>query len=199
MGLVLTESNYLGDWLKDEFGAPNYCREEVTVLVPADLPSGQVLGVESTFSKYAKYDNSNPAAAAGILINSILEADPLLVTSIVDATNTATVTTTTPHGLVTGDIVRISGATVDADLNGNYSVTVTSATVFTITSANVSDATYTESTLRVTKLNQAGVVLKRGPAVVNKAGLNWGASDGTGITAGLADLATLNIIAREGV
>jgi hypothetical protein len=101
--------------------------------------------------------------------------------------------------LITGDIVKISGATVDTDVNGNYSVTVTTTTVFTITSASVTDATYTESTLRVTKLNRKAAVLARGPATVSKAGLNWGTSDATGITAGLADLKLLGIIAREGV
>lgn len=198
--MSLNEQQYLGDWLKEEF-CMNYCREEVTVLVDADRPSGQVLGVESVFSKYAPYDNSNPAAASAVLIEAQALAEAKTVTSIVDLVNTATVTTTSPHGLVTGDIVKISGATVDTDLNGNYSVTVSSTTVFTVTSASVSDATYTEATLRVTKLNRKASVLKRGPAIISSSGLNWGASDGTGITAGLADLAALTppIIAREGV
>lgn len=197
--MSLNEQQYQGDWLKSEEAAPNYCREEVTVLIDADRPTGQVLGIESTFSKYAPYDNSNPAAAAAILIENQALAEALLVTSIVDATNTATVTTTTPHGLVTGDIVKISGGTVDTDINGNYSVTVTTTTAFTVTSANVTDATYTEATLRVTKLNRKAAVLVRGPAIITSAGLNWGSSDATGITAGLADLKLLGIIARDGV
>lgn len=198
--MSLNEQQYLGDWLKEEYGEPaGYCREEVTVLIDANRPSGQVLGIESVFSKYAPYDNSNPAAAAAILIAGQTLAEAKTVTSIVDSSTTATVTTPTPHGLITGDIVKISGATVDTDLNGNYSVTVTTTTVFTVTSANVTDATYTESTLRVTKLNRKAAVLVRGPATVSKAGLNWGTSDSTGITAGLADLKLLGIIAREGM
>jgi hypothetical protein len=91
--MPLTEQQYLGDWLKEEYGTPTgYCREEVTVLIDADRPSGQVLGVESVFSKYAPYDNSNPAAAAAILIENQILADAKTVTSIVDASNTATVT-----------------------------------------------------------------------------------------------------------
>ena len=197
---VLTQEKYLGDWLVDEFGAPNYCREEVVVLAPVDLPSGQVLGVESSFSKYARYDNSDPAAAAGVLVNAIDKADANEVTSIVDLSDAATVTTPVPHGLIVGDIVCISGATADTDLNGNYAVaTVPTTTTFTIVTANVTDATYTEATLRITKLNHAAAMLSRGPATISKAGLDWGDSDSTGITAGLVDLLALLIVAREGV
>lgn len=39
-------------------------------------------------------------------------------------------------------------------------------------------------------------VLRRGPALVKTGALGWGSNDATGITAGLADLAALNIIAR---
>lgn len=72
------------------------------------------------------------------------------LTSIVDSSNTATVTTSTAHGLQVGQLVTVSGATVDTDLNGTYYVqTVGSTTTFTITTSGVTDATYTESTLVV--------------------------------------------------
>lgn len=72
------------------------------------------------------------------------------LTSIVDAANTSTVTTSTAHGLAVGNLVTITGATVDTDLNGTYFIqTVGSTTTFTITTSGVSDATYTESTLVV--------------------------------------------------
>lgn len=65
------------------------------------------------------------------------------LTSIVDATNTATVTTASEHGLAVGNLVTIAGAS-DADLNGTYYIqTVPSTTTFTITTASVTDATYT--------------------------------------------------------
>lgn len=73
------------------------------------------------------------------------------LTNIVDAANTSTVTTATAHGLYIGARVTITGATVDTDLNGTYTVaTVPSSTTYTITTASVSDATYTESTLVIT-------------------------------------------------
>lgn len=71
--------------------------------------------------------------------------------SIVDLVNTGTVTTTDPHGLTTGDKVIISGVTTDADLNGIYTVTVTSTTAFTITTASVTDGTYTDPTTILAK------------------------------------------------
>ena len=72
------------------------------------------------------------------------------LTSIVDSSNTSTVTTSTAHGLSVGNRVTISGATVDPDLNGSYVIqSVPNSTTFTITTANVTDGTYNESTLTV--------------------------------------------------
>jgi hypothetical protein len=63
--------------------------------------------------------------------------------SIVDANNTATVTTSTPHGLAAGTRVSVSGAISDFDLNRTYRVQTTpSATAFTITTVNVADGVY---------------------------------------------------------
>ncbi len=71
-------------------------------------------------------------------------------TQIVDSSNTSTVTTSADHGLQVGNLVTISGATIDADLNGTYVIqTVPSTTTFTVTTASVTDATYNENTLRV--------------------------------------------------
>lgn len=71
------------------------------------------------------------------------------LTNIVVLTNVGTVNITA-HGLAVGQRVIISGATVDADLNGSYIVqTVPDANSFTITTASVADATYTEATLVV--------------------------------------------------
>jgi hypothetical protein len=72
------------------------------------------------------------------------------ITQIVDASNTGTVTVAEDHGLSVNNRVVISGVTGDTDLNGTYIVlTVPSATTFTITTANVTDATY----------NNAGITL----------------------------------------
>jgi hypothetical protein len=72
------------------------------------------------------------------------------VTQIVDAANTATVTTAAAHGLAVNNSVTIAGVTGDTDLNGTYRIlTVPSTTTFTVTSASVTDATY----------NTAGITL----------------------------------------
>lgn len=72
------------------------------------------------------------------------------LTSIVDSGSTSTVTTSTAHGLQVGNLVTVSGATVDTDLNGTYYIqSVGSTTTLTITTSGVTDATYTEATLAV--------------------------------------------------
>ena len=65
-------------------------------------------------------------------------------TSIIQAAGLATATTATPHDLITGDLVTVSGAT-QTDYNGVVSVTVTSTTVFTyaVAAGTVSPATGT--------------------------------------------------------
>jgi len=69
--------------------------------------------------------------------------------SIDDAANTGTVSTSTAHGLVVGNVVTISGAS-DNDLNGTFYVqTIGTATTFTITTANVTDDSYVNSELAV--------------------------------------------------
>jgi hypothetical protein len=72
------------------------------------------------------------------------------LTSIVDLVNTSTVNWPS-HGFLntTGQYVAIVGGTVDTSLNGVYAVTYVDANSFTITTASVDDATYTESTLSV--------------------------------------------------
>lgn len=73
------------------------------------------------------------------------------LTNIVDSSNTSTVTTSSAHGLYIGARVIVSGATVDTDLNGTYTVlTVPSPTTYTFTTVSVGDSTYTESTLVIT-------------------------------------------------
>ena len=56
----------------------------------------------------------------------------LAITSITRASTTATVTTAAPHGLSTGDVVAITGAT-EAEYNVNAPITVTGASAFTYT------------------------------------------------------------------
>jgi hypothetical protein len=65
------------------------------------------------------------------------------VTSIVDSSNTATITFSAAHGLSVGNRITISGST-STQLNTTYKVAgVTNTTVITVTTASVTDATYT--------------------------------------------------------
>ena len=69
-----------------------------------------------------------------------------LLASIVDSSNTATVTTVGNHGLSVGNIVIVQGVVSDVDLNGTYTVqSVGSGNTFTISTVNVSDGTYNAS------------------------------------------------------
>lgn len=87
--------------------------------------------------------------AVGTTATFVVSAKTL--TSIVDSSNTATVTTVADHGLTAGATVVVSGATGDTDLNGTYTIlTVPTSKTFTFTSASVTDATYNETTLTVT-------------------------------------------------
>ena len=75
------------------------------------------------------------------------------LTNVVDSTTTATVTTASAHGLWIGAHVTIAGVTTSGGtaLNASYPVlTVPSSTSFTITTAGVSTATYTDSGLTLT-------------------------------------------------
>lgn len=75
---------------------------------------------------------------------------PAAITSITSAALLATVTTTAPHGLVTGRRVVISGA-VETEYNGEYAITKTGASTFTYTFAGsaTSPATGTKTLLPV--------------------------------------------------
>lgn len=57
---------------------------------------------------------------------------PVALSSITHVTTAATATTASPHGLATGNIITISGAS-PAAYNGTFTITVTSPTVFTYT------------------------------------------------------------------
>jgi len=70
------------------------------------------------------------------------------LTSIVDATNVATATTSTNHGLSVGNTISVYGSTVAA-LNGGYTITAVTPTTFQFTTVGVSDGTYDNATLGV--------------------------------------------------
>lgn len=69
------------------------------------------------------------------------------LTNLVDSANTGTVTAAN-HGLAVGNLVAITGNATDTDLNTSYYVqTVADANTFTVTTANVTDATYTDAAM----------------------------------------------------
>lgn len=107
------------------------------------------------------------------------------VTSIVDSSNTSTVTTSAAHGLSVGNRVVIAGVTGDLDLNGTYVIqSVGSTTTFTITTANVTDATYNNSNITITssapRTNQPIWAIKKlyygGTAGTNLVAAKWAVS-----------------------
>ena len=91
-----------------------------------------------------------PSALCNYLGSTCIKRSDSTLTSIAVATNVATVTCATNCGMWAGFRVYVSGATVDTDLNGAYTVTTSaSATTYTFPTANVADGTYTEATLQV--------------------------------------------------
>ncbi len=70
-----------------------------------------------------------------------------VLTSILDAADTATITTATAHGLLVGNRVQIFGVTSDVNLNGSYVIdSVPSDSTFTITTVGVGDGLYNGTT-----------------------------------------------------
>ena len=69
---ALTEGNYPGDFLIEEFGAPNHCREEVTIKVGEDLAAGTVLAVDvGGDGSYVAFEDDTDHPAAGILLVAV--------------------------------------------------------------------------------------------------------------------------------
>ena len=103
------------------------------------LPNGRpatVLGFfpSATTNYFCTAETRQPTYTASVAAATM--------TNIVDSSNTATVNWTA-HGLAVGNRVTVAGAS-DADLNTSYIIaTVPDANSFTITTANVTDATYT--------------------------------------------------------
>jgi hypothetical protein len=74
--MALTEGKYPGDWLKEEYGAPNYCRKEITVKSGQNLVSGQVLAADGSDQTAFEDDTATPAT--GILVFAVDASDGAL-------------------------------------------------------------------------------------------------------------------------
>lgn len=71
---ALTQGNTLGDWLVNEFGAPDYCREEVTITSGQNLVSGTVVAKVTATGNYVAFDDDSSGGvevAAGILLYDV--------------------------------------------------------------------------------------------------------------------------------
>lgn len=83
---------------------------------------------------------------------------------------------------------------------------ITASGKYTLSPATGADGSQVASAVLLyavdaTLADAVGIVIARGPSIVSRAGLAFGATvdDGTKITAKLAQLAALGIIARDGV
>lgn len=117
------------------------------------------------------------------------------MTNIVVLTNVGTVTWVN-HGLAVGNRTTVAGTVVDTDLNASYNVVgVTSADVFTITTASVGDATYTTGLTITTTAprNTAAIwsIQKFSYSGANQTASQW-ASGNPAMTNICANQATLN-------
>jgi hypothetical protein len=74
--MALTQGYYPGDWLIDEFGAPNFCREERILASGQNLQAGAVvaLGSGTTVSAYID-DDGTYGDVEGILMESVDATD----------------------------------------------------------------------------------------------------------------------------
>jgi hypothetical protein len=82
------------------------------------------------------------------VLYGVVSGAPVSVTSLTRGGGTATATTATPHGFVTGDSVTIAGASPGA-YNGTKTITVTGANTFTYALTGTSTATGTITATKV--------------------------------------------------
>jgi len=205
------------EFLSCEF-EPQYNREEVTVVSGTAVQvAARVMGQitkAGTASAAAYAGNTGNGAMGAITVGAGSKPGDYKLTIIEPATNAGKFTVEDPDGkfVAVGTVAVAFNAGGLAFTLADGATDFASGDGFTITVAAGSgkwapyDNTATNGTEIATgvllydvdaSLADAKVaVLKRGPALVKAAKLGWGANDGTGITAGTADLAALGILAR---
>ncbi len=92
-----------------------------------DQLAQQLLALANASGKFhaQKYDWQ------GLFREAVYDLTQLSVTSITRTGNVATVTTASAHGLITGNVVQISGAN-QSEYNNTFSIIVTGASTFTV-------------------------------------------------------------------
>lgn len=104
---------------------------DTTGTAVSPMTCGNMLGVDLTVdSTTLKGPSTSPEGYGG---GTIFPGFTIAVTSITNVGTTATVTTTAPHGLVTGRLVTVTGATPAAYNVASVAITVTGASTFTYT------------------------------------------------------------------
>jgi hypothetical protein len=68
---ALTQGNYPGDWLIEEFGAPHYCREEKILASGQDCVTGTVVANNSGTVSPFIHDDGTYGTPYGILLNDV--------------------------------------------------------------------------------------------------------------------------------
>lgn len=114
------------------------------VVNTASAPTSNVsVSTSSGITQIAPATITTAAFASTIRPVDLVTTAGIGVTSIVVASNTGTVTTASAHGLASGRQVAIYGGTgTSSKLNGLYTITVTGASTFTITTSGVANGTY---------------------------------------------------------
>jgi hypothetical protein len=172
------------------------CTDNGTTLCAFDYPTVKIPGIVSwktgvTFAKNQFFQHGRKDSYRYVFVGHALGltnlnwaiVDQSLTSIMVDALQKATITTSTPHGLLPGARVSIGGAFGDFNLNGNYNVeSVLSSTTFTVQTSGVMAATFGYFP------NQAlGFVTTNGVTQINEP--NLGVSAGAPIsTSGFSDL-----------
>jgi hypothetical protein len=148
---VDTLMNYAGPTGQKLFAAVGSAIYEVTT----STPTTQVTGLSSD-----RFQHVNISTAGGQFLVACNGVDPVqiyngsywfsmatvttgqTISTITHVSTTATVTTASAHGLVTGNQITVTGAS-PAEYNGTFKITVTGATTFTyvMASAPATDAT----------------------------------------------------------
>jgi len=117
-----------------------------------DAKGGAIINSKTTAKAWVNFDGSTAGVFAGGASS---------VTRLVGST-TATITTTTPHGLITGSVVWVLTGVVA----GKYSVVVTTANSFTITTAATTALTNVAITFQVSAIRDkynVSSITKNGP------------------------------------
>lgn len=153
----LTNGNSFAMYASGVYSDPSDANKEYIVLASTEKATlwNQTEGAtDIAFPNYETLEDDDEAfivqANNKLYIYRGWEGESVAITSISRSGTTATVTTTTPHGMFNGFKVRIAGAT-QTEYNGDFTVTVSGPSVFSYTVSG-SPATPATGTATMEKL-----------------------------------------------